>query len=111
MFELALIRMSRYYDISSQTVLFDETLLPMEAFLTTRDTTEMKLVTEVFHFARDLAEMQLSEVALSLYSAYILLQEGEKLRKHYYPTKIKSFSLDPDVKILNLQGRCKFGKD
>ena len=77
-FELALIRMSRYYDISSQTVLFDETLLPMEAFLTTRDTTEMKLVTEVFHFARDLAEMQLSEVALSLYSAYILLQEGEK---------------------------------
>ena len=59
-----------------EELLFDDILLPMEAFLTTRDTHEMRLVTEVFNFAKELAEMQLSEVALALYSAYILLQEG-----------------------------------
>ena len=51
-------------------------MLPMEAFLTTGDTSEMRLVTQIFEFAKSIAEMQLSEMALSLYSAYILLQEG-----------------------------------
>ena len=69
--------MSRYFDISQNAVLFQDIMLPMEAFLTTRDTVEMKLVTQIFEFAKELAEMQLSEVALSLYSAYILLQQGK----------------------------------
>lgn len=76
-FELAVIRMSRYYDISQKAVLFLDCMLPMEAFMTTRDTTEMNLVSQIFDFVKSLAEMQLSEVALSLYSAYILLQEGK----------------------------------
>lgn len=75
LFELAIIRMSRYYDISQFAVLFSDTMLPMEAFTTNRDTQEMRLANRIFDFAQDLAEMQLSEVALSLYSAYILLQD------------------------------------
>ena len=78
MFELVVIRMSRYFDISQNAVLFQDIMLPMEAFLSTGDTEEMKLVTKIFEFAKELAEMKLSEVALSLYSAYILLQQGEK---------------------------------
>ena len=37
-----------------------------------RDTTEMKLVSQIFDFAKSLAEMELTDVALSLFSAYIL---------------------------------------
>ncbi len=73
--------MSRYYDVSQKSVLFLDCMLPMEAFLTTRDTAEMRLVTQIFDFARELAEMHLSETALALYCAYILLQEG-KLKAH-----------------------------
>ena len=75
-FEIAVIRMSRYYDLTQNAVLFSDNMLPMEAFLTTGDTSEMRLVTQIFEFAKSIAEMQLSEMALSLYCAYILLQEG-----------------------------------
>ena len=78
-FELAVVRMSRYFDVSQNAVLFLDVMLPAEAFLTTRDTAEMKLVGLIFDFAKSLAEMQLSEVTLALYSAYILLQNGEIL--------------------------------
>jgi hypothetical protein len=74
-FEIAVIRMSRYYDLTQNAVLFSDIMLPMEAFLTTGDTSEMRLVTQIFEFAKSIAEMQLSEMALSLYCAYILLQE------------------------------------
>ena len=40
----------------------------------------MHLVKQIFDFAKSLAEMQLSETALALYSAYILLQDGETAR-------------------------------
>ena len=75
-FELAIIRMSRYFDLSQNAVLFMNCMLPMEAFMNNRDTTEMKLVSQIFDFAKSIAEMRLSDVALALYSAYILLQEG-----------------------------------
>jgi len=70
--------MSRYYDINHKTVLFLDCMLPAEIFLTSHDTAEMKLVSQIVHFARSLAEMQLSEVAVALYSTYILLQDGEE---------------------------------
>lgn len=73
-FELAVIRMSRYFDLSQNAVLFSDCMLPMEAFMTTRDTVEMNLVSQVFDFAKSLAELRLSDIALALYSAYILLQ-------------------------------------
>lgn len=69
--------MSRYFDLSQNAVLFYDCMLPMEAFMTTRDTTEMKLVSQIFDFAKSLAEWRLSDVALALFSAYILLQDGK----------------------------------
>lgn len=74
-FELAVIRMSRYFDLSQNAVLFSDCMLPMEAFMTTRDTVEMNLVSQIFDFAKSLAELRLSDIALALYSAYILLQD------------------------------------
>ena len=74
-FELAVLRMSRYYDLNQGAVLFGDTLLPVEAFLTP-DTVEAKLVSAVFDFAKNLAELKLSEMQLALYSAYVLLSSG-----------------------------------
>ena len=71
--------MSRYFDLSQNAVLFSDCMLPMEAFMTTRDTVEMNLVSQIFDFAKSLAELRLSDIALALYSAYILLQDGKLL--------------------------------
>ena len=68
--------MSRYFDVGQNAVLFFDTMLPMDAFLTTGDSAEMNLVNQIFEFVKCLAEVQLSETALALFSAYILLQEG-----------------------------------
>jgi len=82
-FELAIVRMSRYFELSSQHVLFlgeqpqlleKSCMLPMEAFTGCGTTEEMTLVTQIFDCAKSIAELKLSEVALSLFSAYILLQ-------------------------------------
>ena len=53
-----------------------------------RDTTEMKLVSQIFDFAKSLAEMELTDVALSLFSAYILLQEGKIFLIHQNKKKL-----------------------
>ncbi|EEB10626.1 hormone receptor hr3, putative [Pediculus humanus corporis] len=71
-FELAVLRMSRYFDLSQNCVLYADTLLPQDAFFTT-DTSEMKLVTSVFEFAKSVAELKLTETELALYSAVVLL--------------------------------------
>ena len=76
-FELALLRMSRYYSVERKAVLFMDMMLPMEAFMGSGNSTEMKLVSQIFDFVRSLAELELSETALALYSAYILLQHGK----------------------------------
>jgi len=82
-FELAVLRMSRYFNTSNNHVLFlgdqqqlleKSFMLPMEAFTTTGNTEEMTLVSQIFDTAKTIAELKLSEVALSLYSAYVLLQ-------------------------------------
>ena len=41
------------------------------------NTCEMKLVSQIFEFVRGIAELDLTETALALYSAYILLQHGK----------------------------------
>lgn len=74
-FELAILRMSRYYDLSQNCVLYAETMLPQEAFYT-NETAEMRLVNLVFDFARSIAEMKLTETELALYSAVVLLSPG-----------------------------------
>ncbi|KAG7153352.1 nuclear hormone receptor HR3-like 1 [Homarus americanus] len=72
-FELAVLRMTRYYDVNQNCVVYGDTLLPMEAFLTT-ETVEMKLVNNVFEFAKTIAELKLTDTELGLYSALVLLQ-------------------------------------
>ena len=74
-FELAVLRMSRYYDLSQNCVLYAETMLPQDAFYT-NETAEMRLVNFVFDFARSIAEMKLTETELALYSAVVLLSPG-----------------------------------
>ncbi|XP_076332844.1 putative nuclear hormone receptor HR3 isoform X1 [Tachypleus tridentatus] len=71
-FELVLLRMSRYFDLSTGSVLYGENLLSYEAFMTS-DTTEMKLVTSSFEFAKSVAEHKLSDTELALFSAFVLL--------------------------------------
>ncbi|XP_019866848.1 probable nuclear hormone receptor HR3 isoform X1 [Aethina tumida] len=71
-FELAIIRMSRYLDLSQNCVLYGDTMLPQDAFFTS-DTAEMKLVTCVFEMAKSIAELKLTETELALYSACVLL--------------------------------------
>ena len=62
-------------------------MLPLEAFTTSGNTEEMTLVSQIFDCARTIAELKLSEVALSLYSAYILLQSGMTNLLNYYLKK------------------------
>ncbi|XP_014245659.1 probable nuclear hormone receptor HR3 isoform X2 [Cimex lectularius] len=71
-FELAILRMSRYFDLSSGWVLYGDTMLPQDAFYTT-DTAEMKLVTLAFEVSSGVAELKLTETELALYSACVLL--------------------------------------
>nr|BAP76394.1 hormone receptor HR3 [Thermobia domestica] len=71
-FELAVLRMSRYFDLTQNAVLYGDTMLPQDAFFTT-ETTEVKLVTNVFEYAKSLAELKLTETELALYSAVVLL--------------------------------------
>jgi len=72
-FELAVLRMSRYYDVNQNCVVYGDTLLPMEAFLTT-ESAEMRLVNNVFEFSKTIAELKLTDTELGLYSALVLLQ-------------------------------------
>jgi nuclear receptor subfamily 1 group F protein 4 len=71
-FELSCLRMSRYYDLTNEQVLFGEGLMPMDAFLT-QDSTELKLVTQAFELAKYIAEMKLTEAELALFSAFTLI--------------------------------------
>ncbi|XP_074037493.1 nuclear hormone receptor 3 ROR-beta isoform X3 [Leptinotarsa decemlineata] len=71
-FELAIIRMSRYMDLSQNCVLYGDMMLPAEAFYT-NDTNEMKLVACIFEMSKSLAELKLTETELGLYSACVLL--------------------------------------
>ncbi|XP_056648713.1 probable nuclear hormone receptor HR3 isoform X5 [Diorhabda sublineata] len=71
-FELAIVRMSRFMDISHNCVLYGDTMLPQDAFFTS-DTAEMKLVSCVFEVAKGIAELKLTETELALYAAIVLL--------------------------------------
>lgn len=82
-FELAVLRMSRYLDLSQNCVLYGDTMLPQEAFFTT-DTAEMKLVTCVFELSKSVAELKLTETELALYSACVLLSPGKLSVLHKY---------------------------
>ena len=109
-FELAIIRMSRYFDLSQNAVLFMNCMLPMEAFMNNRDTTEMKLVSQIFDFAKSIAEMRLSDVALALYSAYILLQEGKSYYYDFVLTQLCEIIILMTIFFLSFFRPTKFKK-
>ncbi|XP_023216350.1 probable nuclear hormone receptor HR3 isoform X3 [Centruroides vittatus] len=71
-FELCALRMSRYYDLSTNSVLYGEHMLPSDTFVPA-DTTELSLINNSFTFAKSIAELKLTETELALYSAYVLL--------------------------------------
>lgn len=67
--------MSRFMDLSQNCVLFDDTMLPQEAFLTS-DTAELAVVASAFDISKGIAELKLSETELALYQACVLLSPG-----------------------------------
>jgi nuclear receptor subfamily 1 group F protein 4 len=71
-FELAIVRMSRLLDLSTNSVLYGDVMLPYEAFYTT-DSFEMKLVACIFETAKSIAELKLTETELALYQSLVLL--------------------------------------
>jgi nuclear receptor subfamily 1 group F member 4 len=75
-FELAIIRMSRLMDLSQNSVLYGEVMLPQEAFYTC-NSTEMKLVAGIFETAKSIAELKLTETELALYQSLVLLWPGK----------------------------------
>jgi nuclear receptor subfamily 1 group F protein 4 len=92
-FELAIIRMSRLMDLSQNSVLYGDVMLPQEAFYTS-DSFEMKLVACIFETAKSIAELKLTETELALYQSLVLLWPGKNLKLYilleYYFT-VSSF--------------------
>lgn len=71
-FELAIVRMSRLMDLSQNTVLYGEVMLPQEC-LYTQDNGEATLVKCIFEAARSIAQLKLTETELALYQSLVLL--------------------------------------
>lgn len=90
-FELAILRMSRYLDLSQNSVIYGDTMLPQEAFFTS-DTAEMKLVSCVFEMAKSIAELKLTHTEMALYSATVLLSPGQYLLLNQFNQGKKDFN-------------------
>lgn len=76
-FELAIVRMSRLMDLSTNSVLYGDIMLPQDVFYTS-DSFEMKLVACIFETAKSIAELKLTETELALYQSLVLLWPGEE---------------------------------
>jgi len=74
-FEVAIIRMSRYFDQNQNTVQFGDTFIPLEDFTKLSNSPKTELVTQISDFVTNLADIQFSEKVLALYSAYIIYQD------------------------------------
>lgn len=74
--------MSRLMDLSQNSVLYGEVMLPQEAFYTS-NTLEMKLVAGIFETAKSIAELKLTETELALYQSLVLLWPGERKGKTF----------------------------
>lgn len=68
--------MSRLIDLSQNSVLYGEVMLPQEAFYTSSNV-EMKLVAGIFETAKAIAELKLTETELALYQSLVLLWPGK----------------------------------
>ncbi|KAI5727184.1 hypothetical protein M8J76_015700 [Diaphorina citri] len=73
-FELALLRISRYYDLSQNSILYEDVLVSQDIFYgQNRTSPEMKLIFLIFDIVRAVAELKLTETELALFSAMVLL--------------------------------------
>lgn len=68
--------MSRLMDLSTNSVLYGDVMLPQEAFYTS-DSFEMKLVACIFETAKTISELKLTETELALYQSLVLLWPGK----------------------------------
>ncbi|XP_074605101.1 nuclear hormone receptor 3 ROR-beta [Brevipalpus obovatus] len=71
-FELCCLQISRCYDLQSRRVIFNNRSMALQDFLTD-DEIENRLVTKAFNLAESIAQMELKEEELALFSAFILL--------------------------------------
>ena len=70
----------------------------------------MKLVHQVFDFAKSIAEMGLSQRELALYSAYILLQEGKSYYYDFVLTQLCEIIILMTIFFLSFFRPTKFKK-
>lgn len=93
--------MSRYFDVATECVLFGDMCLSKEAFIlpssgmlidsivifnpnhvSHTDHVEKRLVNLAFEFAKEIAELRLTELELGLFSAYTLFNPGNFFTTH-----------------------------
>ncbi|XP_064596042.1 probable nuclear hormone receptor HR3 isoform X2 [Liolophura sinensis] len=71
-FELALIRLVQAYDAPSNSVIFGNSFVPLDAF-TSLNEEERRLMDSIFIFAKEMQMLELTETELALLSALILI--------------------------------------
>lgn len=76
-FELSCLHLSKYFNLTHDYILFGNKFLPREALIQLPETYEIRLILSVFDFVRSIAELELTETELGLYSAYTLLNPGK----------------------------------
>ena len=72
-----MLRLSRYYNIQNDTVIYSDVILPIDVFIMPTESLEQRLVANIFRFARSIAEMKLTEVQLALYCAFNIFSHGK----------------------------------
>ncbi|XP_055337487.1 probable nuclear hormone receptor HR3 isoform X2 [Paramacrobiotus metropolitanus] len=72
-FEVAVLRVSRYYDPTANIVLYGDTFVPIEIFHHSAEGAEFQFVTKIFEFAKSIIDMNLTESELALFSAAVLM--------------------------------------
>lgn len=90
-FELCCLQISRCYDLQSRRVIFKNRSMALQDFLTD-DSVENRLVTKAFNLAESIAQMELREEELALFSAFILLSPGNLLATFCFLILLKSFN-------------------
>ncbi|CAH1789078.1 unnamed protein product [Owenia fusiformis] len=74
-FEIALLRLLRAFDASTDRVVFGSTMLPLDAFSTLTES-EQLLKEAIFTFARDMTSYNFTETEIALLSAVVLVKTG-----------------------------------
>lgn len=71
MFEVWVIRMTRYIDLKRNIVFYGSSMLPRDLF-SSSDEPETRFLSETFDLARSIAELKLSDDELALYQSVVV---------------------------------------